>query len=85
MVKFGVYSAATLPDQSFYEGLSQRSQSVFYHHNMVVFGLHCCHRDSSSWYQVVSPADSVEMDYIEEFVSLNPAFYAASGNAPGVA
>ncbi|KRZ76463.1 hypothetical protein T10_4877 [Trichinella papuae] len=48
---------------SFNEGLSQQSQSgIFfdpYHHDMVSFGLHC-HRDSSSWYQVVI------------FVSLNP-------------
>ncbi|KRY98947.1 hypothetical protein T11_14864 [Trichinella zimbabwensis] len=43
---------------SFNEGLSQQSQSgIFfrsYRHDVVIFGLHCYHRDSSSWKWITS-------------------------------
>ncbi|KRY98131.1 hypothetical protein T11_6020, partial [Trichinella zimbabwensis] len=43
---------------SFYEGFSQQSQS----------GLHCCHRDNLSWYEV----------FASRLTSLNPASYAVA-------
>ncbi|KRZ64931.1 hypothetical protein T10_10279 [Trichinella papuae] len=37
-------------------------------HNMVVLGLHCCHRDNLSWYEIIA----------SRLTSLNPASYAVS-------
>ncbi|KRZ70745.1 hypothetical protein T10_7909 [Trichinella papuae] len=67
---FGVYSSATLPDPSFYEGLSQQSRSGIFFITI-----------TWKWITSLNPAS----DAVAATKWKVHSTYTASGNAPGVA